>query len=71
MHPVLASPVGGELKGGLIINEYEEITAGLRLQNEVTMVPKLNERVELQQANEVSPLLFQNSAGPHKIALPS
>lgn len=40
MHPVLASPVGGELKGGLIINEYEEITAGLRLQNEVTMVTK-------------------------------
>lgn len=40
MHPVLASPVGGELKGGLIMNEYEEITAGLRLQNEVTMVTK-------------------------------
>jgi hypothetical protein len=40
MHLVLASPVGGELKGGLIMNEYEEITAGLRLRNEVTMVTK-------------------------------
>lgn len=39
-HPVLASPVGGELKGGLIMNEYEAIIAGLRLQNKVTMVTK-------------------------------
>lgn len=32
--------MGGELRGGLIANEYEAITAGLRLQNEVTMVTK-------------------------------
>lgn len=38
--PSLLPPVGGELRGGLIVNEYEAITAGLWLQNEVTMVTK-------------------------------
>lgn len=68
MHVVLGPPVGGKLRGGLIVNEYRAITAGLRLQTEVTMVTKAERKSAGSKRPPRSPAFHSRAlpGSPHR-----